>query len=58
MWVMFIIEFVPLPLSFASLDALSGMDAAEADAGGVEDVDATAPCTTDTKYYHLIYSYI
>lgn len=40
------VEYLPLPLGLASLAALSGMDA-DAEAGGVEDVDATAPCQTN-----------
>lgn len=36
-------KHLPLPLGLASLAALSGIEA-DAEAGGVEDVDATAPC--------------
>lgn len=42
---------LPLFLGLASLDALSGIEAAEAVAGGVEDVDATAPYTTNLILY-------
>lgn len=35
---------IPLPLGFASFDALSGIEAAEDVTGGVDDVDGTAPC--------------
>lgn len=42
---------LPLFLGLASLDALSGIEAAEAVAGGVEDVDATAPYAKNKQFY-------